>query len=605
MITPMQHVTLLCRQEDTDRLLTRLREAGLVHLESGRHLNHDLERLEESLKQAEKVIQKLELLPAADDPHDEETPAEILREILCRDQEIKDIAGVQAKLQRERRQWEPFGDLDTRTLTALKAGGLHIGFYRAPGNAPVCPPEVTWIPAREGFGLALSTAPLPELDAEKLTLPVRAPRSLDQRLAHLADMTRRHHLAIARHTASLEALRAYRDELTDLCGYQKAQLGMNTEGEIRWITGFAPAAKLEAVRAVADDAGAALFGRAPAESDGTPTLLEHNSVVSWIQPVFSFLGVTPGYNEVDVGWSFLLFLTIFSGMIIGDAGYGALLILIVGLLNLFKPGTRGKFANLLYCMGGATVIWGLITGNVFGLESLPAGLDRLKVPSLADPDNPLPIMRVCFLLGAGHLTLAHAWNLWRKRTSLAALADLGWIGSTWTMYFVTGMMVLGEDLPAWVTPLFIVSVVLILLFMTPPAKLKEEWVQHMMLPLSFVNNFVDVVSYVRLYAVGMATFALASSFNEMIFGEGAERGILATGLMLIILLLGHALNFILAGMGIMVHGIRLNTLEFASHMGLTWSGIPYKPFRRLGQNDPTNSTNPADLTDLYPQPSDL
>lgn len=608
MITPMQHVTLLCRQEDTDALLSGLRDAGVVHLNLTRHLNHDLERHEESLKSTEKTIQKLEQLPPSDTPPEEEEPAEIVREILCRDQEIKDIAVVEAKLQREQKLWEPFGNINTQTLAALKAGGLHIGFYRAPGTAPVCPAEVTWIPAREGFGIALSTEPLPELEAEAVQLPVRGPATLEHRLAHLTDMTRRHRLAIARHTASLNALRAYRDELADLCAYERAHLGMDSEGEIRWITGFAPAARMTAVQQVAESTGTALFGRTPEETDPTPTLLEQNSVVSWIQPVFSFLGVTPGYNEVDVGWSFLLFLTLFSGMIIGDAGYGLILLLIVGLLNLFKPATRGKFANLLYCMGGATVIWGLLTGNIFGIESLPPALDRLKIPALADTQNPMPLMRVCFLLGAGHLTLAHTWNLWRKRASLTALADLGWIGSTWTMYFVTGMMVLGEDLPAWVTPLFIVSVILILLFMTPPKKLKEEWVQHMMLPLSFVNNFVDVVSYVRLYAVGMATFALASSFNTMIFGAGAERGILATGIMLIILLLGHALNFILAGMGIMVHGIRLNTLEFASHMGLTWSGIPYTPFQRSVKN---NSADLSDLTDqtgpnnLAPQPTPL
>ena len=602
MITPMRHVTLLCRAEDSDTLLASLRHAGVVHLNLTRKLNHDLERHEEALKNAEKILQKLETLPPSSSEPEEDAPAGIVREILCREQELRDITAVEAKLQRELKQWEPFGTIDTVTLASLRAGGLHIAFYRAPGTAPVCPPEVTWIPAREGYGIAVSTAPLPELEAEALQLPVRSPSILKQRLKHLADMTRRHHLAIARHTASLAALRAHRDELADLCAYQQAQLGMKAEGDIRWITGFAPEAKLSDVQQVATVSGAALLGRPPEAHDPTPTLLEQNAVVSWIQPVFSFLGVTPGYNEVDVGWSFLLFLTIFSGMIIGDAGYGIVLLLLVGGLNLFKPGTRGQFANLLYCMGGATVIWGLITGNVFGIESLPAALERLKVPALADPNDPMPLMRVCFLLGAGHLTLAHAWNLWRKRTSLAALADLGWIGSTWTMYFVTGMMVLGEKLPTWIAPLFIVSVILILLFMTPPAKLKEEWVQHMMLPLSFVNNFVDVVSYVRLYAVGMATFALASSFNTMIFGESTERGILATGIMMIILLLGHALNFILAGMGIMVHGIRLNTLEFASHMGLTWSGIPYKPFRRLGQNDPTN---PVDLTDLYPQPSDL
>jgi V/A-type H+-transporting ATPase subunit I len=195
-------------------------------------------------------------------------------------------------------------------------------------------------------------------------------------------------------------------------------------------------------------------------------------------------------------------------------------------------------------------------------------------------------MRLCFLLGASHLTLAHLWNLWRKRKSLQALAELGWIGSTWCMYFITGMMVLKETLPTWVTPVFAASATLIVVFMTPLNKIKTEWVQHMMLPLSFVNNFVDVVSYVRLYAVGMAGLALAQSFNSMILGDSDGRSWIVSGIMMIVLVLMHGLNFILAGLGVMVHGIRLNTLEFASHIGLTWSGIPYKPFshRQPSQN---------------------
>jgi V/A-type H+-transporting ATPase subunit I len=299
--------------------------------------------------------------------------------------------------------------------------------------------------------------------------------------------------------------------------------------------------------------------------------------------VFNFLGVTPGYREVDVGWSFLIFLSIFSGMIIGDAGYGLLLMFGVLGLNLWKPASRGKFANLLFLMGGTTTVWGLLTGNIFGIANLPPALAALRIDSLADVSNPKPVMQVCFVMGAVHLSLAHGWNLLRNLRTPRALAELGWIGSTWTMYAVSGLMVLGwESLPGFVLPMFGVSVLLIVLFMTPPAEFKGKWVDHMMLPLSFVNNFVDVVSYVRLYAVGMATFALATSFNSMILDGMGERNWLANGLMLVILVLGHALNFILAGMGVMVHGIRLNTLEFASHMGLTWSGIPYTPFRKHG-----------------------
>ena len=99
-----------------------------------------------------------------------------------------------------------------------------------------------------------------------------------------------------------------------------------------------------------------------------------------------------------------------------------------------------------------------------------------------------------------------------------------------------------------------------------------------MLPLNLVGSFVDVISYIRLYAVGTASFAIASTFNIMLapMFDGWLSGLLGA----LLLFLAHTVNIVLAVMGVMVHGIRLNTLEFASHLGLQWSGIPYRPWRR-------------------------
>ena len=593
MITPMKHVTLLCREADAEAFLEALRESGVVHLHLTRTLNHDLEREEEDLQHAEQVIRKLRALPPASAEPEETPPAEIVEEILCRDAELRDIQEVDAKLRKELKQWAPFGDLSGETLKALRRGGVCVRFCRAPGGTPELPPGVTWIPASEGFGLLLALGEMPQIQAEILRMPVRTASVIRARRERLADMIRRHRQAVARHTAALPALEQYRAETADLLAYRRAHLGMERGDELAWLTGFVPEELEDTVRQLAETQGAALVSREPDTEDPVPTLLKQNRVVSWIQPVFSFLGVTPGYREVDVGWSFLIFLSLFSGMIIGDAGYGLLLMLGVGLLNLLKPATRGKFANLLYLMGGATVLWGGLTGNLFGMERLPVWMEAVKVNALADMSDPKPVMNVCFVMGAVHLTLAHLWNLWRHRRDTRALAEIGWIGSTWTMYCLAGWMVLGwEALPGFTLPLFAVSALLVVVFMTPPKALKDQWVDHMMLPLTFVNNFVDVVSYVRLYAVGMATFALASSFNTMILGDPGDRGLLVSGIMLVILVLGHALNFILAGMGVMVHGIRLNTLEFASHLGLTWSGIPYHPFRKTSPA-PEEGASPA------------
>jgi len=578
MITPMRHVTLVCRTEDTEDVLEAVRDFGEFHLQVEHNSSHEVEELSATLSDAKKVLQKLQTVPepAGAPPSDE--PEALIQRGLRLMESTKELQNLDQKLAKEEHTWAPFGTIDLNTVSALRSKGLQVVFLRTDERPSDAPKDAAWIPGAPGFSVLVS--PGDPTTSPALSMPVRGMEVVQNRRATVSRILQAQQQALHALATRIPEIEGYVLRLEEELEFQQARLGMTEEVELSWIRGFIPESDLEAVQEQVTQWGVACTDREPVDTDPTPTLLKQSAFVSWIQPVFSFLGVTPGYQEVDVGWSFLIFLSLFSGMIIGDAGYGLLLLAVVGGLNLLKPATRGQFANLLLLMGGATTFWGLLTGNLFGIEGIPA-----IIPALSSTSDPKTIMNVCFLLGAAHLTLAHLWNFWRYRKTLQALAELGWIGSTWTMYGVTGQMVLGwESVPSFLIPVFLISVVFIVLFMTPPKQFKENWVDHMMLPLSFVNNFVDVVSYVRLYAVGMATFALASSFNTMIFPEGVERNFLVTGIMAIILILGHALNFILAGMGVMVHGIRLNTLEFASHLGLTWSGIPYAPFRRRSQS---------------------
>jgi V/A-type H+-transporting ATPase subunit I len=108
---------------------------------------------------------------------------------------------------------------------------------------------------------------------------------------------------------------------------------------------------------------------------------------------------------------------------------------------------------------------------------------------------------------------------------------------------------------------------------------------------------VDLVSYIRLFAVGTATLAMAQAFNRMALdlGSGSVIGSLGAAL---ILFLGHGLNIILATMGVLVHGVRLNTLEFATHAGITWSGTKFQPF---AVHDKDSTLSPADRKYFDPQ----
>jgi V/A-type H+-transporting ATPase subunit I len=147
------------------------------------------------------------------------------------------------------------------------------------------------------------------------------------------------------------------------------------------------------------------------------------------------------------------------------------------------------------------------------------------------------------------------------------------------MFFLARAMMFGLAFPKLYVPIAIAGLVAIVLFMTPPNKLKEEWINHAMLPLSVMSAFGDVLSYLRLYALGVAGFKVAGAFNLLAGGLGFDH--VLTGLLAaLILFASHALNVALSAMSVLVHGIRLNALEFSMHLGLEWTGFEYRPFRR-------------------------
>jgi V/A-type H+-transporting ATPase subunit I len=271
-------------------------------------------------------------------------------------------------------------------------------------------------------------------------------------------------------------------------------------------------------------------------------------------------------------------------MLVGDAGYG---LLFLGLTLFGKAKFRKappNVFNLLLITSACTILWGVLTGTYFGMSDIPAPLKPLRLGWLTGDASNTNIMLLCFVIGAVHLTIAHAWNTFRTINTWQALAQVGWIGSTWTMFFAARTLVLNAPFPPVMLWVLAVSVILILLFMNPVHKIKSEWFNYVILPLNIVSNFVDVVSYIRLFAVGAASFAVANAFNQMAMEVGFNSFLSGLGAS-IILFFAHLLNIMLCAMGVMVHGVRLNTLEFSGHIGVQWAGRKYNPFRKITETE--------------------
>ena len=280
---------------------------------------------------------------------------------------------------------------------------------------------------------------------------------------------------------------------------------------------------------------------------------------------------------------FYLFFYLFFDMLVGDAGYGV--VMLAGVLAAgWKLRTSAVARPVLliltvFCL--STIVWGILSGTYFGIakDALPAALANL--PTVAWLGNDSNLMFLCFLIGALHLSVARLWNAVLLAPNLKAVGELGWLGVTWSMFLIVcGIVVSWFTSPAWTWWFLGGNVALILVPLL--ADIRHEGISIGMLPLNVISAMGDIISYVRLFAVGLASVKVAENFNAMALG--LDLPIVPRVLAVCaILLVGHGLNLAMGALSVLVHAVRLNTLEFSNAKGITWSGLPYLPFKQPPQ----------------------
>nr|WP_243878551.1 hypothetical protein [Winogradskyella sp. DF17] len=380
-------------------------------------------------------------------------------------------------------------------------------------------------------------------------------------------------------------LNDYHYYLTDRLNAEAALEGMgDIEGSVKFLRGFVPKHTVGTFKILANKEGWGFAVSEPTNMDEVPVHIKNPKWISIINPMMKFIDIVPGYKEIDVSIYFLIAFALFFAMLVGDAGYGFIFLI---LAIVFRKKMAAQLRTLIYVLSGSTIIWGVLSGTYFGAEQIAQlpFLKNLVIPNISSfgVDNINFMMHLSFLIGAIHLTVAHAIRVFQFINSIKALSEVGWIALVWGLFFITEQLVLGNPAPNWYNWLFIVGAGLVILFSKESNSfLKSMGASIANLPLSLISGFSDIVSYVRLFAVGMATAAVAASFNNMALPDGiAGMGILDFIMAAIALLLGHTLNIALALMAVMVHGIRLNMLEFAGHLGVQFSGEAYKPFKLM------------------------
>ena len=198
------------------------------------------------------------------------------------------------------------------------------------------------------------------------------------------------------------------------------------------------------------------------------------------------------------------------------------------------------------------------------------------------------IMKFSFSVGAIQMALGSILSIKKKITEkdLSWVANLGWTIAIIAMYLLALNLVIHEPIPLKTVFIMIgVAFALVILFggMAPGKSfgegLKSGFGGAFTAFLDTISCFGNVMSYIRLFAVGMAGVAISQSFNGM--AAGMTGPLMIAGV--VVVLIGHALNLVMCFLSVVVHGVRLNVLEFSGQAGLEWTGIPYEPFEKTNK----------------------
>ena len=614
MIVPMKKVSLIIRGDEKKQTLKKLRKLGIMHVEitegTGERLaglNEQIVLLQSALftlgksknvKQTE--VDTSEALSAA------QKIARLEQEKKCYQDEMNFLSGELDRL-------KGWGDVDIDELKALAEKGVKISLCEKPADEYALLPESVKTVKLEGNKSSVKFLVIGENDvANSLVLPEMSTDKMRERISvlnTLIDETQKQITSCICYAESIKkAVKALEREVQ----FETYATGMQEESVVACFAGYIEAENLDTLRKTAAENSWGLLIEEPTEEDNVPTKLKNNKFVSLIYPLTDFLGTVPGYFEYDISGWFLSFILIFFGIIFGDGGYG-LLICTVAAIPIIKALISKKAVSPAFLLVGlfglSTVLWGTLTCTWFGLspEQLPQWIKSLSVPVISNVyadkiwypfangaglTTAQNLQILCFSLALVQLTVAHIKGAVRNRKSLKILGDIGSILQLLGIYYLVlslvvnaqvfsfGLVIAGIPVGTVSIALIGVGFVMNFVFANYEGSIVKSVLSSLKnivsVLLGVVNVFSDIVSYIRLWAVGLAGAAISATVNEL---AGPLLGnFMFMVLAIVLLVFGHGLNMILNVLSVIVHGIRLNTLEFSSHLDMSWSGHKFKPF---------------------------
>lgn len=635
MIVPMKKVSLIISRDKKLQALDKLRKLGVVQIDVSEGQGQRLEELQGQITLLENTIffigkpNKETILDAGVDK-----VLSIANRVSSLIEENKSLQAEKTALELEINRLKEWGNFDLNQIALLKEKGVDVLLYEMPKaeyKALGDGVKTVSINANKVSVkcLVVKTSEVDEeiltsIDKYRLVLPAISLSQMTEKVGGLNDKITKNNEEITSYSVYLPSIKKGMEALSKEIEFETYKTGMDEETlssgnshefAISYFKGFIETENLDKLKLLAKENAWGLFVEDPSEGDDVPTKLKNNKFVSLVYPLTDFLGTVPGYFEYDISGWFLGFILLFFGIIFGDGGYGLIITAVVGALiikSLIKKQKVSPLFLLVGLFGLSTILWGMLTCTWFGLSAdvLPSWLKALSVPVIsnvyADKIWALPwteegvglttaqnLQIFCFTMALIQLSIAHLKCAGRNKKSLKLLGDVGAVFQLIGIYYIVlsfvvnsqvfsfGLVISGIPVGTVAILSIVVGFLMNFIFANYEGNLIKSIVASLKnivsVLLGVVNVFSDIVSYIRLWAVGLAGAAIATTVNQL--ASPFLGNFILMILAIVILIFGHGLNMILNVLSVIVHGIRLNTLEFSSHLDMSWSGRKFKPFK--------------------------
>lgn len=599
MIAKMKKLTFLVYHKEYDDFVKSLRDLGLVHIQEFQKGTVDDSELHEQLllaKQVSDAIKRLERFEVKEEPSADSTDGKLVLENLeILEKKLADLKQEISALDKTIEHLSPWGDFKYEDVRGLKDLNLEMNFFVCSESAFnsewVDKFNATLINRQNSrlYFITITEAGSPlYLEAESIKLPSESLSSLIAKHDEFLLKAQKAEEAISvLASTKLISLKEYLKEVEGAIEFDQVLLNTQSalEDKLMVLQGWIPAVEAEQIASELDKASIYYEITNPTPDDNVPIKFANKGFFSWFEPIGK-LYMLPRYNEIDLTPYFAPFFMVFFGLCLGDSGYGLFLLLVATLYKMFakklSPSMRSVM-SLVQVLGTSTFFCGLLTGGFFGVSLYDIDNPFIQwVKSFAYKDNN-EMFALALILGVIQILFGMCLKIANQIIQFGfkyAVATIGWFVFLTYTCLVTAFPSIGSIGDTVYLSISGVCAAMVFLFNSPDKNIFTNIGLGLWDTYNMATGLLgDVLSYVRLFALGLSGGILASVFNSLATGMSPDNIILGPIVMVLIFVVGHGINIFMNVLGAMVHPMRLTFVEFFKNAGYEGGGQEYKPFK--------------------------